>query len=989
MKRSSYFLINRSGKRQKLKLEDRPLRVQDEAAVYAVAGRNLAARIYFKSSVAANYLDKVQAMLDNAPDPAAHTQDETSVYLAWPLSLVVDEDSRFIGYLMHYPVFSACTLEQLFQRESREKHRLPENYRYRIRLAYNLAALVAALHERGHYIADLHPAAVSIDRESAAVAMLDCDHFSIQAPNGRRYTAQRLPQAYTCPEAIRQNWAPVEVDESQDRFALAVIIFQLLNDGIHPYQGVKAGRKKLPATLHQAVEQELYAYGRVANERIKPLPYSMHAHFDTETRDLFDQAFAPQQGARPGALAWCAHLSVYLGQSADGSASGRRLKPCEFDDDHCYFTDACGLCYLEAKKPRADGIAVGEHSPSYDFPRPAPGRSGMDSRWRKVRLKIRQRLRRRLQAIRDHVTRVSSRARLLLLLSYAAIFAFAVVAVVILYLTWGSSKLSAIKLKGDVKAVTPSAMRTGVSPNVTLKIEFKQDIDMQRSVAPLIRVDDGVSEIAGKVRVKANTLFFKPLKPLTPGVEYQVRLGQLIGRQSGERLHMAKRWYFYTRPKLLDVDVRRIQRIDYAKSHARFGQSIALSSDGGSLAVGAPEDSERRNITGGSGSVTVFRYSVDDKKWVAAEKFQPYVKNKKFDHLDEYYKYRSYPLPYMKIEYGAELVFASAAQVLAVGAPVLKNKAGHVGSVFIYQRRQDQWVQSTEFKNTHAANTLFGTALQLSADGRTLAIASARRTPGELLADGAIYLYQRKEKGGWFLRQVIRNLQFRNFTRTSTHRPIQFALSADAQLLAVAEQNRVSFYRRQKDKWVRAEEIAPQGLRTGVFFGNALRFADQGRLLVVGATRVPNRASPETFVEPRRTQGTVYVYRHTDDGTWKLLQKLVPSQGYSVSNFGHVLDATDDGKTIVVGAIEADKKKNRYGVFYLFQRVAGRWQPAPRQVLSRTVGPFQVTNTITLKLHRKAPDLVHVFGAVAEDSNPALSLLSSGAVHIFEAEIPH
>jgi hypothetical protein len=195
--------------------------------------------------------------------------------------------------------------------------------------------MVAALHKCKHYIVDLKPSNVSVYKDSMLVAMFDCDGFSICGEKGR-YPAEFVSEEYIYPEGMTQNCE--DMGEEQDKFALAVIIFKLMNNGIHPFSGIpRKENEMLP--LQTRIEQYHYAYGLWPDSYQAPHPYSMHEYFDKKTLELFDRAFLKNQ-VRPTAREWEEHLKNLLAN----------LKPCKKNPDHVYFTGkGCGLCAIEEK----------------------------------------------------------------------------------------------------------------------------------------------------------------------------------------------------------------------------------------------------------------------------------------------------------------------------------------------------------------------------------------------------------------------------------------------------------------------------------------------------------------------------------------------------------------------------------------------------------------------------------------------------------------
>jgi DNA-binding helix-hairpin-helix protein with protein kinase domain len=104
---------------------------------------------------------------------------------------------------------------------------------------------------------------------------------------------------------------------AQDRFALATIIFRLLNYGIHPFTGVAAGRALYPPELAGRIKQRLYAYGRVAHKSVRRVPASVHEALPDNLRQLFDRAFTSAGHDRPSAAEWIGALGIYASKNSN------------------------------------------------------------------------------------------------------------------------------------------------------------------------------------------------------------------------------------------------------------------------------------------------------------------------------------------------------------------------------------------------------------------------------------------------------------------------------------------------------------------------------------------------------------------------------------------------------------------------------------------------------------------------------------------------
>jgi hypothetical protein len=127
--------------------------------------------------------------------------------------------------------------------------------------------------------------------------------------------------------------------EEQDKFALAVIIFKLLNNGIHPFSGVVKKNADSTLSIQERIEQYHYAYGMWGDSYQAPHPYSLHEFLPQSTLKLFDRAFMKGQ-QRPSAAEWQAELDYLL----------KNLKRCKKNPNHAYFTNkGCGLCASEER----------------------------------------------------------------------------------------------------------------------------------------------------------------------------------------------------------------------------------------------------------------------------------------------------------------------------------------------------------------------------------------------------------------------------------------------------------------------------------------------------------------------------------------------------------------------------------------------------------------------------------------------------------------
>ena len=307
--------------------------------IYEIVGKpNKVAKIFHERQKSNTNRLKLEAMVVNNPNiPSVEAKGVEYVQIAWPEAILEDDEGYCVGYLMPFiDTNAAVSLDHLMQSAVRSKHGLSDKYEYRVMAAYNVALMVASLHRYGHYIIYLKPSNVSIYKKTMTVAMFDCDGFSIRGEEAR-FPAEFVSEEYIYPEGMSQT--PFDMGEEQDKFALAVIIFKLLNNGIHPFSGVVKKNADSTLSIQERIEANHYAYGMWGDSYQGPHPYSTHTFLPQSTLKLFDRAFVKGQ-TRPTAEEWQAELDFLL----------KNAKRCKKNPNHVYFTNkGCGLCVADEK----------------------------------------------------------------------------------------------------------------------------------------------------------------------------------------------------------------------------------------------------------------------------------------------------------------------------------------------------------------------------------------------------------------------------------------------------------------------------------------------------------------------------------------------------------------------------------------------------------------------------------------------------------------
>ena len=337
MREVSLFDVSGSMRRVRLGKE---LASGGAGAVHEVGGeRAIVVKLYNADTLrdhGQEYEKKIQHMLRHVPLLTA-VPDPGIVQLSWPTAVARGPAGDFVGFAMPRLDFGRTEkLESLLQPKLAQLKKLRTDLGARITVAANLTGVVSAIHEKGHRIVDMKPVNLQFYRQELYVAVLDCDGFEIQVP-GNAFSAPQVTPEYLAPEFQGKS---VTDPERQDRFALAVIIFKLLNFGIHPYSGI-AKERNAPTDLEGKIAKGLYAYSVTANPKIDPMSVSAHHCLPDEIREMFDRAFSANFYQRPSAREWLTTLHRYA------LTSNALLIPCKVG--HLHFSGRiCGECHRSA-----------------------------------------------------------------------------------------------------------------------------------------------------------------------------------------------------------------------------------------------------------------------------------------------------------------------------------------------------------------------------------------------------------------------------------------------------------------------------------------------------------------------------------------------------------------------------------------------------------------------------------------------------------------
>ena len=205
-----------------------------EGEIYAIKGKpDIVAKIYKLGKASLEKEKKLIKMVAYPPDKSVLSQ------IAWAQD-VLYENGNFVGFIMpKLEINEDLNVIYEYGASAKYPHMTWEN---RLIIAENLCAVLESVHAAGHICGDFNPKNISVNPNTGHIMFLDTDSYHIQDGS----------DMYRCDVGIPE-YLPVEIQmkmrggntlasvnmptftKETDNFALAIHIFQLLMNGVHPF----------------------------------------------------------------------------------------------------------------------------------------------------------------------------------------------------------------------------------------------------------------------------------------------------------------------------------------------------------------------------------------------------------------------------------------------------------------------------------------------------------------------------------------------------------------------------------------------------------------------------------------------------------------------------------------------------------------------------------------------------------------------------------
>lgn len=428
----------------------------------------------------------------------------------------------------------------------------------------------------------------------------------------------------------------------------------------------------------------------------------------------------------------------------------------------------------------------------------------------------------------------------------------------------------------------------------------------------------------------------------------------------------------YNNIPVADVTGSNLHAMEYfkasnANANDGFGEAVAISGDGNTMAVGATGESSNATGVGGdqannasalSGAVYVFRRVAGT--WMQ----EAYIKGPNSDIGDSF---------------GDELALSHDGSTLAVvsvdessnatgiGGDSSNNAAPASGAVFVFRRTVGAWAQEAYVKASNAeTNDFFGRAVTLTDDGNTMVVGAVNersnatgiggnQSNNSLLTAGAAYVFVRSGVA-WSQAAYVKA------SNTGAYDAFGSAvrISGDGSTLAVGAPGESSaspgingnqadnslygvgaiyLFVQSAGVWSQQAYIKPAAVGQDGF-ARSLALSTDGNTLAAGGAGEASNATTingDASNNSAPSSGAVWIFSRVA-ASWSQQAFLKTSNSETGDSFGSSVDISDDGNTLVAGAIGEDSNATRIGTgspfnnsitssgaAYIFTRSGATW----------------------------------------------------------------
>nr|WP_303652839.1 FG-GAP repeat protein [Paludisphaera mucosa] len=336
-----------------------------------------------------------------------------------------------------------------------------------------------------------------------------------------------------------------------------------------------------------------------------------------------------------------------------------------------------------------------------------------------------------------------------------------------------------------------------------------------------------------------------------------------------------------------------------------FGDAVALSADGSTLAVGARSVTVAGKATQGA----TYIFTRNGTTWTQVQKFTP-ADGAAGD------------------QFGYSTSISANGSIIAVGSPLADvGGVADQGAVYVLVKSGATWTQATKLAAADAtANAQFGYSTVVSGSGLMVAGGAPFTTVGANGQQGAVYAFFQGSLTKLTAADGAANDGFGSSLATSDDGSFLIAGASFADVGGRVDQGAAYVFLRSWTTWTQSAKLTSAAGAAGDRFGYAVAIAANGYKAAVSA--------PFESVGANLRQGAVYVFDRSAGAAWNQAARLTASDGVANDLLGQAVAVTPT--TVIAGAptVTLDQANPLQGAAYFYA------QPIPLAVTANPINQF-------------------------------------------------
>jgi hypothetical protein len=315
-----------------------------------------------------------------------------------------------------------------------------------------------------------------------------------------------------------------------------------------------------------------------------------------------------------------------------------------------------------------------------------------------------------------------------------------------------------------------------------------------------------------------------------------------------------------------------------AVSDDNFGISVALSSDGNTVIIGATNEDTTATDQGAA-----YVFTRSGAAWTQQAKLVATGAA-------------------ASDEFGVSVALSSDGNTAIIGAYIEDTTATDQGAAYVFTRSGAAWTQQAKLVASDAAlGDEFGISVALSSDGNTAIVGAYQESTPSTTSNGAAYIFTRSGST-WTQQQKI----LASDRLTSDVFGWRVSLSADGNTALIgapsedtspnSDNGAAYVFTRTAGVWTEQQKLLASDSASYDYFGVSVALSSDGLTAIIGADSEDTTAAD---------QGAAYVFT-LSAGTWTQQAKLVASDAAASDGFGYSVAISADNKTVIIGAYAED-----------------------------------------------------------------------------------